>query len=64
MLPQQQVGRTTSAETDIVMKAEMLSWSRAHGAFGGVSLKGTTMRSDNDANKDLYGEELIAKDIA
>ena len=57
------VGRTTSAETDIAMKAEILSWSKARGAFGGVSLKGTTMRSDDDANKDLYGQKLSAKDI-
>src|SRR5215831_13938847 len=43
------VGRTTSAETDIVMNAEMLSWSRARGVFGGVSLAGSTMRSDDGA---------------
>ena len=57
------VGRTASAETDIVMKAEILSWSRARGVFGGVSLEGSTMRSDDGANKDLYGKELSAKDI-
>ena len=57
------VGRTASAETDIVMKAEILSWSRARGIFGGVSLEGSTMRSDDGANKDLYGKELSAKDI-
>jgi lipid-binding SYLF domain-containing protein len=45
------------------MKAEILSWSRARGAFGGVSLEGSTMRSDDGANKDLYGEKLSAKDI-
>ena len=57
------VGRTTSAETDIVMKAEILSWSKARGIFGGVSLEGSTMRSDDGANKDLYGKELSAKEI-
>lgn len=57
------VGRTTSAETDVVMKAEILSWSRARGVFGGVSLEGSTMRSDDDANKKLYGKELSAKEI-
>ena len=57
------VGRTTSAETDIVMEAEILSWSRARGVFGGVSLEGSTMRSDDGANKDLYGKEINAREI-
>jgi lipid-binding SYLF domain-containing protein len=57
------VGRTTSAETDVVMKAEILSWSRSRGLFGGVSLEGSTMRSDDGGNKSLYGKELSAKDI-
>jgi SH3 domain-containing YSC84-like protein 1 len=57
------VGRTTSAETDAVMKAEILSWSRSRGVFGGVSLSGSTLRSDDGANKNLYGKELSAKEI-
>jgi SH3 domain-containing YSC84-like protein 1 len=57
------VGRTTSAETDIVMKAQILSWSRSQGLFAGVSLEGSTMRSDNGANKNLYGKELTATQI-
>jgi lipid-binding SYLF domain-containing protein len=57
------VGRTTSAETDVVMKAEILSYSRARGVFGGVSLAGSTLRSDGGANKNLYGQELDAKQI-
>jgi lipid-binding SYLF domain-containing protein len=57
------VGRTTSAETDVVMKAEILSWSRARGVFGGVSLAGSTMRSDDGANKKVYGKDLSAKEI-
>ena len=57
------VGRNTSAETDIVMKAQILSWSRAQGIFAGISLSGSTMRSDDGANKSLYGKELTAKQI-
>jgi lipid-binding SYLF domain-containing protein len=57
------VGRTTSAETDIVMKAEILSWSKARGVFAGVSLEGSTIRSDDDANKAIYGKDLNAKQI-
>ena len=57
------VGRTSSAETDVAMNAEMLSWSRSKGVFGGVSLEGSTIRSDDDANKRLYGKELNAKQI-
>jgi len=57
------VGRTTSAETDVVMKAQILSWSRAKGVFGGVSLAGSTLRSDDSANKNLYAAKLSAKEI-
>lgn len=57
------VGRDASAETDIVMKAEILSYSRARGVFAGVSLEGSTMRSDDGANKVLYGKEFSAKQI-
>ena len=56
-------GRSTSAETDVVMKAEILSYSRAQGVFAGVSLEGSTLRSDDGANKTLYGKELSAKEI-
>jgi lipid-binding SYLF domain-containing protein len=45
------------------MKAEILSWSRARGVFGGVSLEGSTLRSDDGANKSLYGKKLNAKEI-
>lgn len=58
------VGRAASAETDIVLKAEILSYSRSKGLFAGVSLEGSTMRSDDGANKNLYGRELSAKEIA
>jgi lipid-binding SYLF domain-containing protein len=57
------VGRTASAETDVVMKAEILSYSRSRGVFGGISLEGSTLRSDDGANKNLYGKELSAKEI-
>lgn len=57
------VGRTTSAETDTTMRAEILSWSRSRGAFAGISLKGSTMRDDEDAIKDLYGSKMKNADI-
>jgi lipid-binding SYLF domain-containing protein len=57
------VGRAASAETDIVLKAEILSYSRSKGLFAGISLEGSTMRSDDGANKSLYGKELSATDI-
>jgi lipid-binding SYLF domain-containing protein len=57
------VGRTTSAETDAVMKAQILSWSRSRGIFAGISLAGSTLRSDNGANKTVYGKDLSAKQI-
>lgn len=57
------VGRDAAAATDIVMKAEILSYSRAQGLFAGVSLEGSTLRSDDGANKALYGKELSAKEI-
>jgi SH3 domain-containing YSC84-like protein 1 len=56
-------GRSASAATDAVMKAEILSYSRSKGLFAGVSLEGSTLRSDGGANKNLYGKELTAEDI-
>lgn len=57
------VGRNASAETDVSLRAEILSYSRARGLFAGISLAGSTLRPDNDANKKLYGKEVSAKDI-
>ena len=57
------VGRNVSAETDVTLRAEILSYSRARGLFAGISLAGSTLRPDNDANKTLYGKEVSAKDI-
>jgi len=56
-------GRTAEGATDIVMSAEILSYSRNKGLFAGVSLEGSTLRSDNSANEKLYGQRLSAKDI-
>jgi SH3 domain-containing YSC84-like protein 1 len=53
-------GRTASADTDAYMRAEMLSYSRARGVFAGVSLEGSTLRPDNDANRRLYGRDATA----
>jgi lipid-binding SYLF domain-containing protein len=57
------VGRTTTAETDALMHAEILSWSRSRGVFAGIALKGATLRADGDANKELYGQELETRQI-
>ena len=57
------VGRTSSAESDITMSAEILSYSRARGLFAGISLAGSTLRPDNGANKKLYGKEVTARAI-
>lgn len=57
------VGRDASAETDASMRAEILSYSRARGLFAGISLEGSTIRPDNDANEKIYGSKLSAKDI-
>lgn len=57
------VGRDAAAATDIVLKAEILSYSRAQGLFAGVSLEGSTLRSDDGANRRLYGKELSAREI-
>ena len=56
-------GRTAAADTDIVMRAEVLSYSRSRGLFAGISLEGSTLRSDGSANKKLYGRNLSAKEI-
>jgi SH3 domain-containing YSC84-like protein 1 len=58
------VGRNASAETDVTMRAEILSYSRARGLFAGISLAGSTIRPDNDANERIYGRNVPAKEIA
>lgn len=56
-------GRAAAADTDIVMRAEVLSYSRSRGLFAGISLEGSTLRSDGSANRKLYGRSLSAKEI-
>jgi len=56
-------GRTAEGATDVVMSAEILSYSRNKGLFAGISLEGSTLRSDGSANEKLYGQKLSAKDI-
>jgi SH3 domain-containing YSC84-like protein 1 len=56
-------GRTAGASTDITMQAEMLTYSRARGLFAGVSLEGSTLRSDDDATESVYGKRLSAREV-
>jgi len=57
------VGRNATAQTDALMHAEMLSWSRSRGIFAGISLQGATLRQDLDDNKELYGKAYETKEI-
>jgi lipid-binding SYLF domain-containing protein len=57
------VGRDAEASTNATMSAEMLSYSRTQGVFGGISLSGTTLGPDEGANKDLYGKKVSAAEI-
>ncbi len=57
------VGRATSAQTDIAMRAEILSWSRSRGLFAGISLAGATLRPDGSENRRLYGRPIRNREI-
>jgi len=57
------VGRSATAQTDALMTAEILSWSRSRGIFAGVSLLGATLRQDLDDNRALYGKKLENREI-
>jgi SH3 domain-containing YSC84-like protein 1 len=57
------VGRTATADTDAYLRSEILSYSRSRGVFAGVSLAGSTLRPDNDANRGLYGRRASAEEI-
>ena len=57
------VGRSSTAQTDVSLRAEMLSYSRARGLFAGVSLQGATLRQDVSDNAELYGRPLRNKEI-
>jgi SH3 domain-containing YSC84-like protein 1 len=57
------VGRNATAQTDALMTAEILSWSRSRGLFAGVSLDGATLRNDIDENQNMYGQRWDNKQI-
>jgi len=57
------VGRSASADTSGFLAAEIITWSRSHGLFAGVALKGATLRPDEENNKDLYGKSLTNREI-
>ena len=57
------VGRTATAQTDVQMRADILSWSRTQGLFAGVALEGATLREDLDDNRELYGKKLDNRGI-
>jgi lipid-binding SYLF domain-containing protein len=57
------VGRETSANTDVLMTAEILTWSRSRGVFAGISLEGATLRPDGSENERLYGKRVSNKEI-
>lgn len=57
------VGRSSTAQTDATMRAEIISYSRSRGVFGGIALAGSTLRPDLESNKDLYGKAYENADI-
>jgi lipid-binding SYLF domain-containing protein len=57
------VGREASARTDVMLHAEILSWSRSRGLFAGLSLEGSTLRPDESENEKLYGTKLSNQQI-
>lgn len=57
------VGRDSTAQTDATLRADILSWSRSRGVFGGISLQGSTLRADEDVDKALYGKSETSADI-
>src|SRR5262249_38466385 len=57
------LGRDATAQTDAMMRAEMLSYSRSRGVFAGISLQGATLRQDTDADEDLYGHKITNREI-
>ena len=57
-------GRDAQADTDVTLRAEVLTYSRSRGLFAGISLEGSTLRPDNDANEKIYKKKLEAKEIA
>ncbi len=57
------IGRDASARTDAMLNAEMLSYSRSHGLFAGISLEGATLRPDGETNRELYGHNSTNREI-
>jgi lipid-binding SYLF domain-containing protein len=57
------IGRDASAQTDVMMHAEMLSYSRSRGLFAGISLEGATLRPDEETNRELYGRDATNREI-
>jgi lipid-binding SYLF domain-containing protein len=57
------IGRDASAQTDAMMHAEMLSYSRSRGLFAGISLEGATLRPDEETNRELYGHDTTNREI-
>lgn len=57
------IGRDVSAETDVMLKAEILSYSRTHGLFAGISVQGATLRPDGDTDRELYGRDVTNREI-
>jgi lipid-binding SYLF domain-containing protein len=57
------IGRDASARTDAELQAEMLSYSRSHGLFAGISLTGATLRPDGETNRELYGHDTTNREI-
>jgi len=57
------IGRDTSAQTDAMMNAEMLSYSRSRGLFAGISLEGATLHADGETNRELYGRDATNREI-
>lgn len=57
------VGRNTHVSTDILLKSQIISYSRSRGLFAGLELKGAMISQDNSANKDIYDQEISARDI-
>jgi len=56
-------GRDASADTDLYLRAEILSYSRSRGLFAGISLEGSTLRPDDEGSADVYGRKITAKEI-
>ncbi|RPI54375.1 MAG: hypothetical protein EHM55_10985 [Acidobacteria bacterium] len=57
------VGRTAEAATDVQLRAEILSYSRARGLFAGVSLNGSSIREDRDSNEEFYGQPFRTRQV-